>query len=78
VDWVVDADRFETKVVEVAARVRSMAWTSTRLTKKLTNMAFDATFEQFVEQYFQYQQLSLASTEHQQAMAEHRSLRSQR
>jgi hypothetical protein len=55
-----------------------MAWTSSRLTKKLTNMAFDATFEQFVEQYFEYQQLSLASVEHQQAMAEHRSLRSRR
>lgn len=78
VDWVVEADAFEAKVAEVADRVRSMAWTSTRLTKKLTNMAFDATFEQFVEQYFEYQQLSLASIEHQHAMAEHRSLRSRR
>src|SRR5215813_2812631 len=41
VDWVVDANGFEAKVAEVAGRVRSMTWTSTRLTKKLTNMAFD-------------------------------------
>jgi enoyl-CoA hydratase/carnithine racemase len=78
VDWVVGADTFEAKIAEVVNTVRSMAWTSTRLTKKLTNMALDATFEQFVEQYFEYQQLSLASTEHQQAMAEHRALRAQR
>lgn len=72
VDYVVGVDAFEAKIAEVTDRVLSMAWTSSRLTKKLTNMAFESSFEEFVERYFAYQQLSIDSPEHQQAMAEHR------
>jgi enoyl-CoA hydratase/carnithine racemase len=39
VDWVVPEHEFEPKIAELVERVLSMAWTSTRLTKKLTNMA---------------------------------------
>jgi enoyl-CoA hydratase/carnithine racemase len=78
VDWVVGADAFEAKIVEVTDRVLSMAWTSTRLTKKLTNMAFEASFSEFVETYFEYQRLSTASPEHLQVMAEHRAERASR
>lgn len=38
VDWVAGAEEFESRVAQLAARIESMAWTSTRLTKKLTNM----------------------------------------
>lgn len=78
VDWVVDADAFEGKVAELTARILSMGWTSTRLTKKLTNMAFETSFDEFVETYFEYQQLSISSPEHLRAMAEHRTERASR
>jgi enoyl-CoA hydratase/carnithine racemase len=72
VDWVVEDDSFEAKIEELSSRLLSMAWTSTRLTKKLTNVAFDVAREPFVAQYLEYQQQSMASPEHQQAMAAHR------
>lgn len=78
VDWVVDAGAFDARVTETADRVSAMAWTSTRLTKKLTNMAFDVPFDAFVNQYLEYQRVCLASTEHQRAMAEHRAERAAR
>ena len=75
VDWVVDADSFEAKIAELTNRIVSMGRTSTRLTKKLTNMAFETSFADFVEIYFEYQRLSIASPEHVHAMAEHRAQR---
>lgn len=78
VEWVVDRDSFDAKVAELTDRILSMAWTSTRLTKKLTNMAFDTSFTQFVETYFEYQQLSMVSPEHLHAMADHRAARATR
>jgi enoyl-CoA hydratase/carnithine racemase len=72
VDWVETTDRFESRITEQTERVRSMAWTSTRLTKKLTNAAFDTPLEPFIQTYLDYQQACLASPEHRQAMAEHR------
>jgi len=38
-------------------------------------MAFDTSFANFVDTYFEFQQRSLESPEHQQAMAEHRTRR---
>jgi hypothetical protein len=55
-----------------------MGWTSTRLTKKLTNMSFEMSFSEFVETYFEYQRLSTSSPEHLHAMAEHRAERASR
>ena len=78
VDWVIGAEAFEAKVAELTDRIRSMAQTSTRLTKKLTNMAFDVPFEAFVNTYFEYQRQATASPEHQQAMADHRAARGER
>jgi hypothetical protein len=72
VDWVVDASSFEAKIAEVTDRIVTMGRTSTRLTKKLTNMAFESSFAEFAETYFEYQRLSIASPEHLHAMAEHR------
>jgi enoyl-CoA hydratase/carnithine racemase len=78
VDWVVDEAAFETTIAEMTQRVLAMAWTSTRLTKKLTNMAFEASFADFVETYYEYQRQSMASSEHQAAMADHRTAREAR
>src|SRR5262245_58718961 len=78
VDYVVDAEAFENTITEVSRRVLTMAPTSTRLTKKLTNMAFESPFEAFVDTYFDYQRRSLASPEHQDVMAEHRARRAAR
>jgi enoyl-CoA hydratase/carnithine racemase len=78
VDWVVDSDAFEPRIAELTDRVRSMAWTSTRLTKKLSNMAFDTPLEPFIQTYLEYQRVCIASPEHRQAMAEHRSARKAR
>jgi enoyl-CoA hydratase/carnithine racemase len=75
VDWVTDADSFESRIAELTERLLSMAETSTRLTKKLTNMAFEMSFADFVETYFEYQRVSISSPEHLQAMAEHRAER---
>ena len=78
VDWVVGEQEFEARIAGLVDRVRSMAWTSTRLTKKLTNLALEASFAEFVETYFEYQELSTSSPEHLQAMAEHRAHRAAR
>jgi enoyl-CoA hydratase/carnithine racemase len=78
VDWVVGADAFEGTVAELTSRILSMAATSTRLTKKLTNMAFETSFADVVETYFEYQQASISSPEHLAAMAAHRAERAAR
>jgi enoyl-CoA hydratase/carnithine racemase len=73
VDWVVSADGFEQRITEITDRILAMAPTSSRLTKKLTNMALDTSFADFVETYFEYQRISMLSADHQKAMTEHRS-----
>ena len=69
VDWVVEEAAFETRIEDLTGRMLAMAPTSTRLTKKLTNMAFETSFADFVETYFEYQRQSTTSTEHLEAMA---------
>jgi len=78
VDWVVADDAFEPKIAELAERLLSMPWTSTRLTKKLANAAFDVPLDSFLRTYFEYQQLATSSPEHLAAMAEHRAARAAR
>jgi len=78
VDWVVAPGSFEAKVAELTGRILSAASTSTRLTKKLTNMAFETSFDEFVKTYFEYQRMAMLSPEHLQAMAGHRAERASR
>jgi hypothetical protein len=78
VDWVVGDDAFEPKIAELTERLLSMPWTSTRLTKKLANAAFDVPLDSFLLTYFEYQQLATSSPEHLAAMAEHRAARAAR
>jgi enoyl-CoA hydratase/carnithine racemase len=75
VDAVVGEAQFEGRISEMAERVQSMAPTSLRLTKRLTNAAFDVPFDAFVQTYLEYQRQSIASPEHLQAMADHRAER---
>lgn len=75
VDYVTNSTDFERTISDLTARLLTMAPTSTRLTKKLTNMAFDAPFSEFSQTYFDYQQVALASPEHHRVMAEHRAAR---
>jgi enoyl-CoA hydratase/carnithine racemase len=75
VDWIAESAAFESKIAEVVERLQEMAWTSTRLTKKLTNLALDTSFEDFTRTYFEYQRLATASAEHREAMAAHRTKR---
>src|SRR5262249_44059600 len=78
VDWVVEADAFESTILELTERLLSMARAATRVTKKLTNMGCDASFSEFAETYFEYQRLSMASPEHLDAMEKHRAERAAR
>jgi len=78
VDYVVDSEAFDATIAALSERLLMMARTSTRLTKKLTNMAFDTPFADFVDTYFEYQRQSIASPEHQHVMAEHRAARATR
>jgi enoyl-CoA hydratase/carnithine racemase len=78
VDWVVDDAGFEPMIADVVERVSAMGRTSTRLTKKLTNMALETSFADFVETYFEYQRMATTSPEHLQAMADHRAERAKR
>jgi enoyl-CoA hydratase/carnithine racemase len=75
VDWVVAPAELDAKVSEVVHRLLLMAPTSTRLTKKLTNTAFETSFAEFAEMYFEYQRQSITSPEHLAIMAEHRQAR---
>ena len=77
-DWVVDGASFDAKISELTGRMLSMGSTSTRLTKKLTNAAFETSFADFVDTYFEYQRAAISSPEHLQAMAEHRAERASR
>ena len=78
VDAVVSEPSFEDHITGLVERVRAMAPTSLRLTKRLTNAAFDVPFDAFVQSYLEYQRQAIASPEHQQAMAEHRAARAAR
>jgi enoyl-CoA hydratase/carnithine racemase len=75
VDYIVEVNRFEAAIGDLTQRVLDMAWTSTRLTKKLSNSAFDAPFSQIVEVFSEYQRISTSSSEHAAAMAERRARR---
>jgi enoyl-CoA hydratase/carnithine racemase len=78
VDWVVPADALDAKVTELVERILSTAPTSTRLTKKLTNTAFEMSFAEFAELYYEYQRQAISSPEHKAIMAEHREARRSR
>jgi enoyl-CoA hydratase/carnithine racemase len=72
VDVVAGPDAFNARVSAVVERLGSVARTSTALTKKLIDMAFDTPFSGMVDTFCEYQRRSTASVEHRQAMAARR------
>jgi enoyl-CoA hydratase/carnithine racemase len=72
VDYVADASGFEAGINDLTRRLLDMTWTSTRLTKKLSNSAFDSSFAEILEVFSEYQRISTDSPEHAEAMAERR------
>jgi enoyl-CoA hydratase/carnithine racemase len=78
VDYLATRDRFDAVVEERTERLLAMAWTSTRLTKKLTQLAFDTSWSDCVEVFCEYQRLATESPEHEEAMAERRAHRALR
>ena len=75
VDYVAGPDTLEASLSELTGRLLTMARTSARLTKRLTNMAFDTSWSEFLDVFCEYQGISTASSEHQAAMAERRASR---
>jgi enoyl-CoA hydratase len=72
VNEIVGAERFEQRIGELTDRMLAMAWTSTRLTKELIDVAHETPFDDFLERFCESQRLATNSPEHQQAMAERR------
>jgi enoyl-CoA hydratase/carnithine racemase len=78
VDYVAEAASYEARLRELTGRLLEMTWTSTRLTKKLINTAFDSSWAECVEVFREYQRFATESPEHREAMAVRRSARVQR
>lgn len=75
VDFLVPAAQFRPRLEEIAAKVLRTASKAARLSKLLTNRAFDAGHEEFLEEYLKAQKTALASEDHQEAMRAYREKR---
>ena len=74
VERVTAPEVFDDAVTETTNRLLAMAWTSTRLTKKLIDMSFDAPWSEALDVFCEFQRQSTSSPEHREAMAERREL----
>lgn len=72
VDWVVPGDQLDETVQSVIAGVLKGGPTARTYSKKLVTAAFESSFDAAFEKYLHYQEISLASNDHKQAMAEYR------
>lgn len=71
-DWVVPDEKLQDTVESVIAGVLKGSATAQAFSKKLVTAAFESDFDQAFSTYLDYQQRSLASDDHKQAMAEYR------
>lgn len=71
VDWVVPEEKAEEKIAATIAGILKGSATAQGFSKKLVTAAFQSDFESAFEIYLDYQQRSLASADHAQAMAEY-------
>ena len=78
VDEVASADAFDERIREYCQRLLAMGRTAARLSKKLTNLAVDASFADVLETFCEYQREAIASPEHRAAMSERRERRARR
>jgi len=72
VDWVVPREQLRETTQTLIADLLKGSPTAVRLSKVLVTSAFDVGFEEAFSTYLEYQQHSLASDEHKQAMQEYR------
>lgn len=75
VDFLVPAPDFPQRLDEIAGKLLRSASQAARLSKLLTNRAFDAGHEEFLEEYLKAQQAALESGDHQEAMRAYREKR---
>jgi enoyl-CoA hydratase/carnithine racemase len=72
IDWVVAEDKLDETVAGLIAGVLKGGPTARAYTKKLVSGAFESTFDEAFATYLDYQQRSITSEDHKQAMAEYR------
>ncbi len=72
VDWVVPAEQLDEKTEEVIALVLKGSATTQGFAKKLVTQSFDSTYDEMFETYLNYQQRSITSPEHRQALEAYR------
>jgi enoyl-CoA hydratase len=72
VDWVVPPDKIDETTAWAVATILKGSPTALRLSKKLVNSSFETNYEEALWTYLEFQQHSLSSEEHQQAMQEYR------
>lgn len=75
IDFLVPAPDFRQRLDEIAGKLLRSASQAARLSKLLTNRAFDAGHEEFLEEYLKAQQTALESGDHQEAMRAYREKR---
>jgi enoyl-CoA hydratase/carnithine racemase len=72
VDWVVPDEKLDETVQSVIASVLKGSSTAQAFSKKLVTAAFESDFDSAFSKYLGYQERSLRSDDHKQAMAEYR------
>ncbi|MBZ5609789.1 MAG: enoyl-CoA hydratase/isomerase family protein [Acidobacteriia bacterium] len=72
VDWVVPDEKLDETAQSVIAGVLKGGPTAQTFSKKLVTAAFESDYDRAFSNYLHYQELSLRSDDHQQAMAEYR------
>jgi enoyl-CoA hydratase/carnithine racemase len=75
VDHLVMADRFDADVQALVEKYARVCSEGSRQSKVLLNMSFDMTHSEFFEEYLRRQQIALASSDHQEALAAYRERR---
>lgn len=78
VDWVVPPEEFEEKLQAIIQKFLKFTTKAARLAKILTSQAFDLSYPEFVEKYFEFQKIASESEEHQEAMQAYREKREPR
>jgi len=72
VDWIVPGEQLEDRTESLISELLKGSSVSKTLAKKLVTDSFDSTFEEALTTYLDYQQISIASEEHKQAMQAYR------
>jgi enoyl-CoA hydratase/carnithine racemase len=72
VDWVVPEEKLSETVESVIAGTLKGSATARGFTKKLITASFESNFDEAFSTYLEYQQLSIESDDHKQAMLEYR------